>query len=73
VVGMDRSGSALGWYRGACAPVDRQLFRASTIVIIGNARKASFWKSSWLDGRVPMDIAPGLYKLSWRKNRKVRE
>jgi len=56
-----------------CDAIDRQLFRASTVVTIGDRRKASFWKSSWLFGRAPMDIAPGLYRLAWRKNRKVRE
>ena len=56
-----------------CDSVDRQLFRASTVCVVGDGRKASFWKSSWLDGRAPMDIAPGLFKFAWRKNRKVRE
>jgi len=56
-----------------CDAIDHQLFRASTVVTIGDGRKASFWKSSWLFGRAPMDIAPGLYRLAWRKNRKVRE
>ena len=54
-----------------CDKVDRQLFRISTIVTIGDGRKASFWHSSWLEGRAPIDIAPGLYKLAWRKNRMV--
>jgi len=56
-----------------CDAVDRQLFRISTVVIIGDGCKASFWHSSWLDGRAPIDIAPGLYKLAWRKHRKVKE
>lgn len=56
----------------SCDPIDHQLFRVSTVVTIGDGRKASFWKSSWLEGRAPMDIAPGLYNLAWRKNRKVR-
>jgi len=56
-----------------CDSVDRQLFRASTVVTIGAGNKAYFWKSSWLNGRAPMDIAPRLYKLAWRKNRKVNE
>ena len=54
-----------------CDKVDRQLFQVSTIVTIGDGRKASFWHSSWLEGRAPIDIAPGLYKLAWRKNRTV--
>ena len=56
-----------------CDSVDHQLFRASTVVTIGAGNKAYFWKSSWLNGRAPMDIAPRLYKLAWRKNRKVNE
>jgi hypothetical protein len=53
--------------------IDRQLFRTSTVVTIGDGQKASFWNSSWLNGRAPMDIAPDLFKLAWRKGRKVRE
>jgi len=56
-----------------CDAVDRQLFRTSTTVTIGDGRKASFWHSSWLGGRAPIDIVPNLYKLAWRKNRKVRD
>ena len=56
-----------------CDSIDRQLFRASIVVTIGDGNKAYFWKSSWLNGRAPMDITPGLYKLALRKNRKVNE
>lgn len=52
---------------------DRQLFRESTIVTIGDGKKAKFWQSSWLNGMAPMDIAPRLYKLAWRKNKTVHE
>jgi hypothetical protein len=44
--------------------VNKQLFRASTVVTIGNSLKAELWNSSWLDGRAPRDIAPGLYRLA---------
>ena len=37
------------------------------MVNIGDGRKTSFWKSSWLFGRAPMDIAPGLYRLAWTR------
>jgi hypothetical protein len=53
--------------------VDRQLFRASTIVTLGDGAKASFWQSSWLNGRAPMDLFPDLFKLAWRKNKTVKE
>lgn len=53
-----------------CNAIDRQLFRASTIVTVGNGKQAKFWQSSWLNGQAPMDIAPRLYKLAWRKKKK---
>jgi len=53
--------------------VDRQLFRASTVVTLGDGATASFWQSAWLDGLAPMDIYPNLFKLAWRKNRTVKE
>lgn len=52
---------------------DQQLFRASTVVQLGDGRKAKFWESTWLDGKAPRDIAPHLYKLAWRKNQTVRD
>lgn len=63
-------------WSGSEAPVDEvdnQLFRASTIVTIGDGTMAEFWNSSWIDGKAPRDIAPNLYKLAWRKHRKVSE
>jgi hypothetical protein len=56
-----------------CNDIDRQLFRLSTVVILGNGVKARFWDSPWLQGRAPRDIAPRLYKLAWRKNLSVAE
>lgn len=56
-----------------CDAVDRQLFRASTVVQVGNGRNARFCQSPWLQGQAPMDIAPNFYRLAWRKNRTVRE
>jgi hypothetical protein len=45
--------------------VDRKLFRANTIVTIGDGRTTAFCQSSWLDGRAPMDLFPDdLYKLA---------
>jgi hypothetical protein len=43
------------------------------MVTVGRGDKASFWHSPWLDGRAPMDIAPSLYPLAWRKNQKVKD
>jgi hypothetical protein len=56
-----------------CDLTDKALFRASTIVTIGRGDKVSFWHSSWLNGRAPIDIAPNLYPLAWRKNQKVKD
>jgi hypothetical protein len=56
-----------------CSEIDRQLFRASTVVTIGDGRKASFWKSPWLDGITPRDMAPNLFKLAWCKKNYVAD
>ena len=42
---------------GPCNHHDHELFVTTTIVTIGNREKASFWNSSWLEGRRPKDIA----------------
>ena len=52
---------------------DRQLFNAATRVTIGDGKKASFWSSSWLDGKPPKDMAPLIFKASRRKNRTVHD
>ena len=56
-----------------CSEVDKQLFRCSTQVTLGNGRTALFWESPWGGGRAPRDLAPQLYKLAWRKGLTVRE
>jgi len=53
--------------------IDKQLFRASTTVTLGDGQKASFWQSTWLDGKAPMDLYPNLFRLAWRKNKTVME
>ena len=53
--------------------IDRQLFRASTVVTLGNGEKASFWQSTWMNGQAPMDRFPDLFRLAWRKNKTVKE
>lgn len=52
---------------------DRAFFNAATRVQIGDGRKASFWNSRWLQGEVPAQLYPSLYKHSRRKNRSVAE
>lgn len=56
-----------------CNDVDKQLFRASTQVVVGNVKRALFWESSWIDGKASQDLAPQLYKLAWRKNQSIKE
>lgn len=56
-----------------CTEVDKQLFRCSTSVTIGDGHTKLFWDSSWVHGHAPRDIAPHLYKLAWRKGLTVRE
>jgi mannosylglycoprotein endo-beta-mannosidase len=56
-----------------CNEEDSQLFRACTVVTVGNGCRAEFWGSSWLQGRAPRDIAPNLFKLAWRKHQSVRD
>jgi hypothetical protein len=43
------------------------LFAASTVVTIGNGKTASFWTSSWIQGRTPKDLAPNLFRKTRRK------
>lgn len=43
------------------------------MVHIGNGLTAEFSNSTWLEGKAPRDIPPNLYKLAWRKHRKVQE
>jgi hypothetical protein len=61
----------MGRNRPPCDEIDKQLFRVSTIVTLGDGRQAKFWESSWLDGRAPRDLASNLYRLAWRKNNTV--
>lgn len=63
-------------WRGTQLPidaVDMALFNAATKVVVHNGRMASFWTSSWMDGRAPSALFPLLYKHSRRKKRSVRE
>lgn len=89
IMDLDLFGRALRlrwlWYQwvelerswvGSKPPVtalDKQLFRASTTVSVGNGETTSFWQSSWLNGQAPMDIYPDLFRFAWRKNKSVKE
>jgi hypothetical protein len=51
-----------------CDKADVDLFNASTTVTIGNGKTADFWRSSWIRGQTPRNIAPTLYMKAKRKN-----
>ena len=53
--------------------MDVALFAAATTVIVNNGRTASFWMSSWVNGKAPALLFPQLYKHSKRKNRTVAD
>lgn len=56
-----------------CDRHDRDIFAASTKVVIGDGTRATFWESTWLDGLRPKDIAPKIFELSNRKNCSVQK
>jgi hypothetical protein len=56
-----------------CNTTDKLLFAASTVLTIGDGKKASFWTSAWLDGQRPCDVAPCLFSTSKRKNRTLHQ
>jgi hypothetical protein len=56
-----------------CGNTYKALFKASISVHVGQGDKAKLWHSSrWLNGRTPMNLAPNLYPLAWRKNQLVK-
>jgi hypothetical protein len=56
-----------------CDSKDRDLFAASTLVTIGDGNTASFWNSSWAQGKAPKNIAPTLFKKAKRKKITVQK
>ena len=56
-----------------CSEADKLLFVASTEIRIGDGRKIYFWESAWVAAHRPRDIAPDLYSMTKRKNRKLHE
>lgn len=53
------------------SPTETALFRACTTISLGNGQRAMFWHDRWIQGNSPLDIAPDLYKLAWRKKENV--
>lgn len=54
-----------------CDDTDRLLFRACTMITVGNGHKTRFWWDAWVQGTRPKDIAPGLFARTMNKNKTV--
>jgi hypothetical protein len=50
------------------AAEEEELFKACTVISIGNGVRTNFWKDRWLKGQAPKDIAPECFRWAWRKN-----
>ncbi len=53
--------------------MDRCLFKAGTKITVGNGIKTSFWNDNWMDGQLPKDIAPAIYRLAKRKSNSLKK
>jgi hypothetical protein len=51
-----------------CDAIDKALFRARTVITLGNGEKIKFWSDNWLEGSSPKEIAPSIFRLSKRKS-----
>jgi hypothetical protein len=56
-----------------CDKYDHDLFNASTVVNIGDGRKAAFWTSPWINGDTAKNLAPHLYQKTCRKKITVQK
>lgn len=56
-----------------CDEMDKNLFYASSTIIVGNGARTPFWDSPWVQGRKSKDIALLIYEASSRINWKLRE
>lgn len=52
---------------------EKDLFKASTNIHIGDGQTALFWHDNWLKDTSLKDRAPNLYKLTRRKTRTVAQ
>lgn len=53
--------------------IERQLFFASTEIMVGNGKNTPFWEAKWVNGAAPRDLAPNLYKREKYKYRTVHK
>jgi hypothetical protein len=56
-----------------CTVEDMEIFYSATTLTLGNGRKTPFWHAPWHQGARPKDIAPTIYEICKRKNRKVAQ
>jgi hypothetical protein len=56
-----------------CDAIDIELFAACTEITIGNGSIVRFWTDNWLSGAAPASIAPGLFKVAFRKKQSVKD
>jgi hypothetical protein len=49
------------------------LFYACTTITLDNGKSSPFWDSTWLNGRMPKDIAPLVFEASTRKKWSVKQ
>jgi hypothetical protein len=47
---------------------ESDMFRACSTINIGNENNTRFWSDKWLHRESPIDLAPALFRLTWRKN-----
>lgn len=56
-----------------CDNIDRELFRASTIITIGNGEKTKFWTDHWLEGKSLKELVPLIFSLAKRKSNTLKK
>jgi hypothetical protein len=55
----------------SCDEDDKTIFRAFTVIKIGDGRKTIFWQDRWIDRMTSMDLALNLYKKAHFNKRTV--
>jgi hypothetical protein len=50
-----------------CNEKDMDIFYDATKITLGNGQNTPFWDAPWLEGKMPKDIAPKIFKFCQRK------
>jgi hypothetical protein len=53
--------------------VSKAFFRASTVIVLGNGNRISFWQDPWFDGCCIAELAPDLYHAPGFKMSQVQD